>query len=93
MQGHQGASCVCGHLYEAHQHYRAGTDCGACAATACARYRGADSVRVRAARLLRGLSAYGRPAARPRLAMPAVVMPATPLASASTSLSLVRAVA
>lgn len=93
MQGHQGSSCVCGHLYEAHQHYRAGTDCSACAATACARYRGADSVRVRAGRLLRGVSAYGRPAARLRLATPAAATPATALAGASTSLSLVRAVA
>lgn len=70
MQDHQRSSCICGHLYEAHQHYRAGTDCGACVATACARYRGATSFRARAARLLHGITVHGRPAAKLRLAMP-----------------------
>lgn len=93
MHDHQASSCVCGHLYEAHQHYRSGTDCGACAATACARYRGADSVRGRAARLLRGMSVLGRPPSKLRLAIPAVAVPATPLVGAATSLALVRAVA
>lgn len=31
--------CVCGHAKEAHEHYRQGTDCGACGATACAAFR------------------------------------------------------
>ncbi|GAA1284249.1 hypothetical protein GCM10009609_56520 [Pseudonocardia aurantiaca] len=31
--------CVCGHAKEAHEHYRQGSDCGACGATACAAFR------------------------------------------------------
>jgi hypothetical protein len=31
--------CVCGHAKEAHEHYRRGTDCGVCGATACATFR------------------------------------------------------
>ena len=34
--------CVCGHAKEAHEHYRQGTDCGACGATACAAFRPAQ---------------------------------------------------
>jgi hypothetical protein len=30
--------CTCGHTGEAHEHYRAGTDCGSCR---CGRYRSA----------------------------------------------------
>lgn len=31
--------CACGHGRAAHDHYRPGTDCGACGATGCAAYR------------------------------------------------------
>jgi hypothetical protein len=31
--------CACGHAREAHEHYRPGTDCGVCGATACSAYR------------------------------------------------------
>lgn len=31
--------CVCGHAKDAHDHYRPGTDCGACGATDCGEYR------------------------------------------------------
>jgi hypothetical protein len=31
--------CVCGHANEAHEHYRIGSDCGACGAQNCAEFR------------------------------------------------------
>jgi hypothetical protein len=31
--------CRCGHDAAAHEHYRRGSDCGACGAQACARFR------------------------------------------------------
>jgi hypothetical protein len=31
--------CRCGHDAQAHEHYRPGSDCGACGAAACARFR------------------------------------------------------
>jgi hypothetical protein len=31
--------CSCGHLREAHQHYRPGSDCGQCGAEGCSRFR------------------------------------------------------
>jgi hypothetical protein len=31
--------CACGHGKDAHEHYRAGSDCGACGATLCEEYR------------------------------------------------------
>ena len=31
--------CRCGHPYAAHEHYRAGTDCGLCPTGHCPRYR------------------------------------------------------
>jgi hypothetical protein len=31
--------CVCGHAREAHEHYRRGTDCGACGAQECGSFR------------------------------------------------------
>lgn len=31
--------CACGHAREAHEHYRRGSDCGACGSEACARFR------------------------------------------------------
>lgn len=30
--------CVCGHTRAAHEHYRRGSDCGACGAQACPKY-------------------------------------------------------
>ena len=35
----RGEPCACGHPRSAHDHYRSGTDCGACGATECRRYR------------------------------------------------------
>ncbi|GAA4556670.1 hypothetical protein [Pseudonocardia xishanensis] len=37
------ALCLCGHVAEAHEHYRAGDDCGACGAEVCSHYRAADA--------------------------------------------------
>ena len=31
--------CACGHAREAHEHYRRGSDCGACGAETCGRFR------------------------------------------------------
>lgn len=31
--------CRCGHDAQAHEHYRPGSDCGACGAASCARFR------------------------------------------------------
>jgi hypothetical protein len=31
--------CACGHGKDAHEHYRPGSDCGACGATLCEEYR------------------------------------------------------
>ena len=31
--------CRCGHDAEAHEHYRPGSDCGACGAAQCGRFR------------------------------------------------------
>ena len=31
--------CVCGHVKAAHQHFRAGSDCGSCGAQKCPAYR------------------------------------------------------
>jgi hypothetical protein len=30
--------CTCGHVREAHEHYRRGSDCGICGADACAAF-------------------------------------------------------
>lgn len=32
-------TCNCGHGGEAHQHYRSGTDCGACGRDVCAKFK------------------------------------------------------
>lgn len=34
--------CVCGHLRDAHEHYRRGTDCATCGPELCAKYRRAS---------------------------------------------------
>jgi hypothetical protein len=39
--------CRCGHDAAAHEHYRPGSDCGACGAAQCARYRPAGRKRGR----------------------------------------------
>jgi hypothetical protein len=31
--------CACGHAKDAHEHYRPGSDCGACGAAECEEYR------------------------------------------------------
>lgn len=31
--------CVCGHVRDAHEHYRPGSDCGVCGVAKCAAYR------------------------------------------------------
>jgi hypothetical protein len=35
--------CTCGHSEAAHEHYRPGSDCGACGRAACGEYRPANS--------------------------------------------------
>jgi hypothetical protein len=45
-------SCACGHPREAHEHYRAGTDCSLCGPSGCPRFRAAGSLRARLTRLL-----------------------------------------
>jgi ethanolamine ammonia-lyase large subunit len=37
------ARCVCGHVKEAHEHYRRGSDCGICGSAICGAYRAAQS--------------------------------------------------
>jgi hypothetical protein len=32
------STCACGHNRAAHEHFRRGSDCGACGASACARF-------------------------------------------------------
>ncbi|SOD71592.1 hypothetical protein SAMN05892883_1093 [Jatrophihabitans sp. GAS493] len=32
-------TCKCGHGRDAHEHFRAGSDCGECSATVCNRFR------------------------------------------------------
>jgi hypothetical protein len=46
-----GHPCTCGHGPAEHEHFRAGTDCGACGGSVCSRLRPA---RGRARRGLRG---------------------------------------
>ena len=49
-------SCLCGHEPTAHEHWRRGSDCGICGATACASFRrrgGALRRLLRALRLVR----------------------------------------
>ncbi|MCW2528542.1 MAG: hypothetical protein JWM76_3402 [Pseudonocardiales bacterium] len=31
-------ACVCGHIAEAHEHYRRGSDCAICGAATCSTY-------------------------------------------------------
>jgi hypothetical protein len=31
--------CACGHIREAHQHFRRGSDCGVCGRVGCRRFR------------------------------------------------------
>ena len=38
--------CTCGHAREAHEHYRAGADCGVCGADMCAAFRPAERTGV-----------------------------------------------
>jgi hypothetical protein len=38
--------CRCGHDAAAHEHYRPGSDCGACGAAHCARYRPVGRLRA-----------------------------------------------
>ncbi|OLM20160.1 MULTISPECIES: hypothetical protein [unclassified Pseudonocardia] len=42
------AMCTCGHPEEMHEHYRSGSDCGACGARACGAFRSADETGSRA---------------------------------------------
>jgi hypothetical protein len=35
-------ACTCGHGKAAHEHYRAGTDCGVCGAATCAAFQSAE---------------------------------------------------
>jgi hypothetical protein len=44
-----GAPCRCGHGSEAHEHFRAGTDCARCG---CGRFRNAKGLKARIAALL-----------------------------------------
>lgn len=32
-------ACICGHLAEAHEHYRRGSDCAMCQSTPCSLFR------------------------------------------------------
>lgn len=45
-----GAPCRCGHGSDAHEHFRAGTDCAQCG---CGRFRNAAGLKARIAALLR----------------------------------------
>jgi hypothetical protein len=52
-------TCVCGHPREAHEHYRAGTDCALCGRSGCSRFRVAGSLWSRLRGLLGGSFAVG----------------------------------
>jgi hypothetical protein len=47
--------CRCGHPVAAHEHFRPGSDCGACGATQCGRYRPAARHRGPLAALRRAI--------------------------------------
>jgi hypothetical protein len=47
------APCTCGHSEAAHEHYRPGSDCGACGRGACGEYRPANSAWRRVLRSVR----------------------------------------
>jgi len=51
--------CVCGHPREAHEHYRAGSDCALCGRSGCGRFRATGSLRARLGRLLGHPSSSG----------------------------------
>lgn len=55
--------CLCGHPKEAHDHYRAGTDCGICGRSTCASYRATGGL---LRRLLRRAGLIGRSRHAPR---------------------------
>jgi len=38
--------CECGHVREAHEHYRPGSDCGICGREHCASFRPASEVQA-----------------------------------------------
>jgi len=56
------AVCRCGHICDAHQHFRPGTDCGLCAQGNCQKYRRRNARRAQPDRLATSAS---RPTRRP----------------------------
>lgn len=43
MTAQPGDPCLCGHVRDAHEHYRPGMDCGACGAVKCPRFQPAPA--------------------------------------------------
>jgi hypothetical protein len=50
-RGSGAKSCTCGHGFNAHEHYRRGTDCALCT---CPKFRAGSPIRARDARDSRG---------------------------------------
>lgn len=59
MRDRASEQCVCGHTFEDHEHYRAGTDCAQCDRGDCLRLRSTRSLRTRLALLLGKADASG----------------------------------
>lgn len=64
--------CVCGHDRDVHDHYRPGTDCGACGKQTCPRFRAAGGRTSLLDRLVPGRTDAGAgPGAAPLAEPPA----------------------
>jgi hypothetical protein len=53
-------TCVCGHVGDAHEHYRSGSDCSLCPPGSCSRFRRAGGL----VRRLLSAAGQGRPIPR-----------------------------
>ena len=58
MQGRDRDGCRCGHARNAHEHYRAGTDCALCRPGVCNRFKRASRFGLRGPRRTVDLGAF-----------------------------------
>lgn len=61
-----GRACTCGHMNEAHQHYRSGSDCGACGRNVCSKFKAAKQGAPQLVFDARPLVLSGAPVEAPR---------------------------